>query len=528
MLRFSALAAIAKVLLGTVLAAGPNVIVLETGVIPRSIRDDASWTTLASFHVGPTPEASRATVLTGLHEFRSGLGDPATGRSRLAPGIPTMAGIFRKGGYRTGLFGTWGLGEAFPCRPEDRGFDEIRVHGGFARGSTPDHWGNSETERMIRTPKGWEKDPGTSAAALHWIEETPDQPFYAFISTRDPAENLTELLKQIPGDTLVAIINAPVGLKPFAESICMIRWPGKISAGRKIGDLTSSLDLLPTLTTLCGVTKPGSWSGDGVDLSEVLAGKGTLPKNRLLFSQLGNWPSDESASRFRARNFSVRDARWRLTGLELFDLQGDPESNVFETHPDEATRLLTDYGRWWESVLPAVREPVRYIIGAKDAPLSRLTSYDWWPSNETETAGAVLTQQAIRDLLQAARVAKTRNSLPSTSGHWKLDIAREGNYEIVFSLLPPEASEQERKELAQLKTGIAHVRIGKEELRLAIKEGATSFKVPMDLDAGPTNLEIWFDGQLLNDRILGAFFASMEYKGIRKAPKPEFKPKELK
>jgi len=39
------------------------------------------------------------------------------------------------------------------------------------------------------------------------------------------------------------------------------------------------------------------------------------------------------------------------------------------------------------------------------------------------------------------------------------------------------------------------------------------------------DLEIWFDGQLLNDRILGAFFASIERKGERKIEIPEFKVK---
>jgi hypothetical protein len=50
----------------------------------------------------------------------------------------------------------------------------------------------------------------------------------------------------------------------------------------------------------------------------------------------------------------------------------------------------------------------------------------------------------------------------------------------------------------------------------------------MDLDAGPVDLEVWFSGQLLNERILGAFFASLERKGERAAPKPEFKTKPVK
>jgi hypothetical protein len=162
--------------------------------------------------------------------------------------------------------------------------------------------------------------------------------------------------------------------------------------------------------------------------------------------------------------------------------------------------------------------------------LVRLTCHDWWPSKETEAVGAegTFAHSQIRDFLKKAQVAGTRNALPSTSGHWKLQVEREGNYEVGFSLLPPEASAEERRELGQLRPGVVHIRAGQEEQRMEVKQGATSFRVPVDLDAGPIDLEIWFDGQLLNDRILGAFFASLERKGERTAPKPEFRVKPVK
>jgi hypothetical protein len=144
---------------------------------------------------------------------------------------------------------------------------------------------------------------------------------------------------------------------------------------------------------------------------------------------------------------------------------------------------------------------------------------------EASGAEKCVNHTQIRNFLKDAQMAATRNPLPSTSGHWRLQSAREGNYEIVFSVLPPEAPAEDRKALAVLRPGVAHLRAGQEELRLDIQQGASGFRVPMDLEAGPIDLELWFDGQLLNDRILGAFFASIEYKGPRKAPKTELKPK---
>ena len=45
------------------------------------------------------------------------------GRYLRRRGETTLADLARRNDYRTGLFGTWHLGDSFPFRPEDRGFD---------------------------------------------------------------------------------------------------------------------------------------------------------------------------------------------------------------------------------------------------------------------------------------------------------------------------------------------------------------------------------------------------------------------
>ena len=598
MLRISALAAIANLCLMLLLrAAGPNVIVvitddqgygdlsahgnpdLKTPVLD-AFRGQA--TAFGCFQVSPTCAPTRAALMAGLHEFRCGVSHTFMGRSLLKPGVPTMPEMFRAAGYRTGIFGKWHLGDAYPCRPEDRGFGEVFVHGGGGIGQTPDYWGNGYIDPMIRRKTGWEKTSGYCTdvffkEAIGWLEkqaaekkpfflqlatnaphapyipppggpQEPQAAFYSMIENIDA--NFSKLLTAVresgvENDTIIvfltdngsAMARHNAGMKGRKGTPdeggtrvpCFIRWPGKIAAGRTVPEPAAHLDLLPTLTGLCGVPRPEGWKGDGVDLSAALLGTRNFPKERTLFTQVGRWPGDDAAARFRARDFAVRDARWRLVGLELFDMQADPgqQKDVFAGHPAEAQRLLAAYGRWWDEVLPAVREPVRYVIGAAESPVVRLTAHDWWPSKETEAAGAerCVAHADIRALLKDAQVAATRNALPPTSGHWKLDAAREGNYEISFGLLPPEAPAEDRTALAQLRKGVAHLRAGQEEVRVEIQPGATSFRVPLDLDAGPVDLEIWFDGQLLNDRILGAFFASIERKGPRTAPKPEFKVK---
>ena len=38
--------------------------------------------------------------------------------------------MLKDGGYETGMFGKWHLGDNYPYRPEDRGFTEVYRHGG--------------------------------------------------------------------------------------------------------------------------------------------------------------------------------------------------------------------------------------------------------------------------------------------------------------------------------------------------------------------------------------------------------------
>jgi arylsulfatase len=43
----------------------------------------------------------------------------------LRPDLPTAANIFAANGYRTGQFGKWHLGDNYPFRPQDRGFQDV-------------------------------------------------------------------------------------------------------------------------------------------------------------------------------------------------------------------------------------------------------------------------------------------------------------------------------------------------------------------------------------------------------------------
>ena len=97
---------------------------------------------LMDFHVAPMCTPTRGQLLSGLDAARNGAVNVSSGRSLLRPDLPTMADIFRSNGYRTGVFGKWHLGDNYPYRPQDRGFEESLWFPSSHISSVPDYWEN--------------------------------------------------------------------------------------------------------------------------------------------------------------------------------------------------------------------------------------------------------------------------------------------------------------------------------------------------------------------------------------------------
>ncbi|MEM6964153.1 MAG: arylsulfatase [Bacteroidota bacterium] len=147
-----------------------------------------------NFHVGTTCAPTRAGLLSGMYCNRTGTWHTVNGRSFLGTKFPTIATYLKKGGYRTGIFGKWHLGDNYPFRPQDRGFDEVLIHGGGGVGQTPDFWNNDyydDTYFYNGTPKKY-KGYCTDIwfdEAMNFIKESAAQehsPFFCYISTNAP------------------------------------------------------------------------------------------------------------------------------------------------------------------------------------------------------------------------------------------------------------------------------------------------------------------------------------------------------
>ncbi|NOR15818.1 MAG: sulfatase-like hydrolase/transferase, partial [Candidatus Aminicenantes bacterium] len=144
-----------------------------------------------NFHVDPCCSPTRAALLTGLYSARTGVWHTIGGRSLLRKDKLTIADVFQDSGYRTGIFGKWHLGDNYPFRPQDRGFQEVLVHGSGVVGNRWDHWGNDyydDTYYRNGKPEKFEGYCNTIwfEEALKFIEENRKRPFFCFLSTNIP------------------------------------------------------------------------------------------------------------------------------------------------------------------------------------------------------------------------------------------------------------------------------------------------------------------------------------------------------
>jgi len=192
------------------MAAPPNVILIMTddqgygdfGITGNPIFHTPNIDKMASksawmrtFYVSPVCSPTRANLMTGRYNYRTRCIDTFVGRSMMDPGEVTIAEILRDAGYATGIFGKWHLGDCYPMRAMDQGFEESLVlrGGGLAQPADPMGNDNRYTDpllvqngQVVRT-RGYCTDVYFDAAAL-WMQRMHQagRPFFAYIPTNAP------------------------------------------------------------------------------------------------------------------------------------------------------------------------------------------------------------------------------------------------------------------------------------------------------------------------------------------------------
>ncbi|WP_304186270.1 arylsulfatase [Phenylobacterium aquaticum] len=158
---------------------------------PNLDRFHAEAVSLDQCHSGTTCAPTRAGLMTGNYCNSTGVWHTIGGRSLLRKDEWTLADALGQAGYRTGLFGKWHLGDEYPYRPQDRGFQTCVVHGGGGIGQGPDWWGNDyfdDTYIVDGRPRAFEGycTDVFFREAMSFITANQDAPFLCVISTNAP------------------------------------------------------------------------------------------------------------------------------------------------------------------------------------------------------------------------------------------------------------------------------------------------------------------------------------------------------
>ena len=395
---------------------------------PHLDRMAAQGIRFTDFYVAqPVCGASRAALLTGCYPNRIGLlGAPGpTARHGIADSEMTIAQLVKQKGYATAMFGKWHLGHRKPFLPKQHGFDEY-FGLPYSNDMWPHHptAGRSypplpliEGDEVIATnPDQTQLTTWYTERAVKFIEKSKDRPFLLYVAHSMPhvplhvsdkfkgkserglygdvimeidwsvGQILGALQKHGLSDDTLVIFTSDNGpwlsygdhggcALPLREGKgttwdggvrepTIMRWPGRIPAGKVCSEPAMTIDILPTIAALTGAKLP-THKIDGLDIWPLLAAKpGAKGPHEALFFY---WS--------RALQ-GVRSGKWKMhfphayrtmagkpggtgskpmqysqgkTELALYDLEADPgeTTDLAAKNPDVVKRLtaLADAAR---------------------------------------------------------------------------------------------------------------------------------------------------------------------------------------
>jgi arylsulfatase B len=263
---------------------------------------------------------------------------------------------------------------------------------------------------------------------------------------------------------------------------CLVYWPaGGIRGGREVTRLTAHIDLLPTLIDLCGLTPPPHGKFDGVSLAPLLRGPVTATADwpdRTLFVH-----NQRVIDPVKGKNYAVMTDRWRLVdGHELYEIKSDPgqHRDVAGAHPDVVATLEKAYDRWWADISTDFDKPARIVIGSDRANPTALNPHDWIGQPHE-----LFDQSQVRHGRYGPANLEYR-------GHWMIEVAHDGRYEIEFRRWPRELNRPITAGIAggaALPATQAKLKIAGIEQTRPVGGDSVAVTFAVDLKAGPATLE---------------------------------------
>jgi len=527
---------------------------------------------LTNYHVSPTCAPTRSALLTGRYSNSTGTWHTIMGRSIMDREEVTLAEALRADGYRTGAFGKWHLGDNYPYRPHDRGFDLGFIHGGGGVWQTPDYFGNDYfddtyfrngvpeaqqgfctdvwfreatafIDRARREGKPFFTYIATNAPhGPMWAPEDDEAPyrgtkglaqpgFYGMIANID--RNMGRLMRFLSENGLEEntifiyttdngtaagenVFNAGMrGKKGSAYEgghrvPFFIRWPkGGLTGPRDVARLTAHVDVLPTLLDLTGAERPSG---------PALAGKSLRPLLETADAEWGDrtltTDSQRQENLVKYRQAAVMSDRWRLVYPGAGDDASAYELYDIQADPGQKTDVAAKNPKVVEE-MRAAYEDYWKVASERGEQVSRIVL-----GNPAENPARLTSHD-----WHSAGSEKTWNqrgirNAPAVNGHWTVEVEKGGRYRIELRRWPRELDlpvnaayedphhNREQASGASIGATQARLEIGGVERTVAVSDDDKAATFQVKLPKGPADLKTTFTSADGTER--GAYYVYIQ------------------
>jgi arylsulfatase A-like enzyme len=439
-----------------------------------------------NFHVGTTCSPTRAMLMTGKNNNKVGVWHTVNGREILNKDEKILPQFLEEEGYRTGIFGKWHLGDNYPFRPQDRGFQEVLIHGGGGVGQTPDFWGNDYFgDTYFRNGKA-EKfseycDDVWFKEAMSFMEKQKSRPFFCFISTNvahhpyhvpeeyskqyennpdipNPQfagmitkvdENIGKLMafladNDLDNNTIILFLSdngtaegANLDQNGFVKRGFNARMRGKKGSVYEGGHrvplflfdprLQNKTPEIHSLTSGMDIL-PTILELCQIKPDDVFDGISLVPLSKGQTLPKRSIIADTQRGEYLTKNqaYSVMSEGWRLVnGNELYEIQEDPEQrkNIAAQFPDKVEFMKQEYEKWWQEVSVQKSDYQRVIVGSRKQKMVCLTSHDL----HVEKGLPAWNQELVK-------------SEKGENGFWAIEVSKKSVYKVELRRFPQESA----------------------------------------------------------------------------------------
>lgn len=360
---------------------------------------------------GAVCSPTRAALMTGRYQQRSGIPGVVTAKSHRHTGLPlkewTMGEAMKEQGYQTAMFGKWHLGYDPKFNPVKQGFDEFK---GFVSGNVDYHkhidqeghfdWWQQD---KIKEDPGYITDLITDYA-VDYIRRKKDKPFCLIVNHGAPHYPIQG--RKTPGFRVTGKSNAKQPRQPKLDAPHAVYKEMIEAMDEGVGKIVSALEKLGisknTLIVFCSDNGPAKAGSAGIFRGK----KGQVYEGGHRVAGVFNWPAQLPAGKECSTTIlcmdmlptfvmmaggkidakrkldgidviqalkgntikrhplfwqhgggtAVRDGKWKLVMVkkksQLFDLSTDisEKTDISKQHPEQVERLTKLVKAWSASV----------------------------------------------------------------------------------------------------------------------------------------------------------------------------------